>query len=353
MGNTSSSVLKSPGMQMRTRAEFEPGAALTEGSPYAKSNALLAKVQATYSLLAEVARDLHGADIAPTPGLSDDTVGRRWLDDLHAQTRGVSLFGFTSFAPVTRALDPASSRAWQSGAEIIAADAPATPWTVTHSQLFDDVLNPSDADIRLSGATATEISGIKDAVKLLDAVVPDLSAAVLPHTSFIFLVDGADAFESASDRRLPRAVYLNRDMSGDVVRTAEALLHESTHQKLYDLQLLYTLYGAAYDPVSAPTIRPPWHPPDAQWSIDRATAASHVYVHLTFFFERLRESIPAGCDPEAISRSATQARSRADSLLSALTPHHFTQFNTHGRAFLSWLRQAHQHTSTTLQEGPQ
>ncbi|MCZ4519385.1 HEXXH motif-containing putative peptide modification protein [Rhodococcus ruber] len=254
---------------------------------------------------------------------------------------------------MTRNLTPATPRAWPSGAEIISADAPATPWTITHSRLFDDVLNPSGTDIRLVGATAAETSSIKDAVKLLRAVVPDLYAGILPHTSFVFLVDGTDAFESASDRRLPRAAYLNRDMAGDVVRTAEALLHESTHQKLYDLQLLYTIYGATYDPASAPTIRPPWHPPDTQWSIDRTTAASHVYVHLTYFLERLRESVPAGCDAEAVSRSATQARSRADSLLGALTPHHFTQFNAHGRAFLSWLRHAHHNISTILQEGTQ
>lgn len=318
---------------------------LATGSRYAESEPILAKVRATYALLADVATGRAQVALDPAAGLSEDTVTRRWLDDFLARERGLSLG--SDFPPLLRRPDVDAPRAWPAGAEIVTdpfTSGEAAAWEQVHGELFADVLNPDAEDVRFATAGPEEVACIQQAASLVAAVAPDLFAAVLPHTSIIYLVEGADAFESASDRRLPRAVYLSRAACRDVVRTAEALLHESTHQKLYDLQLLYTLYASSYEPRTAPTVHPTWHPADAAWSIDRTVAASHVYVHLTAFLERLEAAVPPGYSAAAIRRTAEQARARAEMLLGGLAPFTDSQLNLNGQAFVAWLAATHHHT---------
>ena len=310
---------------------------LTGSGSFADSAQILAKVRATYELFTEI----FGGNTVSCIDPGDDPVLRRWLDDRFAVERGAAPFpafddDVTSLSrPIGGTAGPTAF-----GIEVPTVMPEGDPWHRAHRRLFAEVLNPASRDIHLVPATEPELTHIHDALALLETVSPDLSAGVLGHLKVVVLVGGEHAFESASDRRLPRAGYINRAACADPLRLAEALIHEATHQKLYDLQLLYTLYAPGYRPEFSPTVRPAWHPADTVWSIDRTLAAAHVYVHLTRMFDEMSRGLPVDLDPAQLRRTAGRARRRADMLLAALDGHS-SQFNASGLAFLTWLREAH------------
>ncbi|MEU4221373.1 aKG-HExxH-type peptide beta-hydroxylase [Actinoplanes sp. NPDC026623] len=328
---------------------------MSGNSRFAESAPLLARVDATYSLLGEVA--IEAGDATPNarvalsgPPLADDPVLRRSLDLLlAAKRRGagadatLAALDVPGFAPLPGARDIAGtdcrfvrlSTPAQTALHVLAAVDDGDPWTAELHALFREVLGNPGQRYDLAGADVAETAALQGAVELLATTLPRTSRSVLAHTSLVVLVDGPDAFESATDRRIPRAVFLSRDAVTDPVRAAEALLHESAHQKLYDLQLIYQLYRPDYDAGAASTVSPPWHNGNAQWSFDRGVAACHVYTHLHAFFAALVRA-PQGSAVD-VSGSARQAADRARFLHGALLPQASRECNDNGRAFLHWI----------------
>jgi hypothetical protein len=333
-----------------------PDELLSRDSRFAESPPLLAKVDATYSLLGEVA-EMDG-DVPPGARttfpdwpLADDPLVRRSLDLLlEAKTRGsgaaaeaLAPLGTAGFAPLPGPKDmfpDARFAPLRSPGEcplhvLVEAD-DDDAWTVGLRRLFTEVLGNPGKNYDIVAGSRAEAGAVQDAVDLLSATLPQISRSVLSHTSLVVLVDGPDAFESATDRRIPRAVFLSREAFANPVRLAEALLHESVHQKLYDLQLVYQIYRSDYAAAVASTVAPPWHGGRARWSFDRAVAACHVYTHLHAFFAALPPQA-GGTSQVDVPGSARQAADRALFLHSALTPLAPTECNASGRAFIGWI----------------
>lgn len=181
-------------------------------------------------------------------------------------------------------------------------------------------------------------AALDNAVALLGEVIPTLASGVLAHVKVIAVVEGPEAFESASTREVPGVIFVSDHAFRSRVRLAEALLHESVHHRLYDLQLTRSIFAADYDTAAAGTVTPFWHPPGTRWPFDRALAAAHVYVHLTEWFMALSEH-PAAADlgPGGAARSFATSAERATGLLNGLVPIARQHTGTMGRAFIDWL----------------
>ncbi|WP_370268465.1 HEXXH motif-containing putative peptide modification protein [Streptomyces sp. V4I8] len=302
---------------------------LTESSVFAESAPVLAKVDATFSLAAEIASDhRHGQPSRPLPDIpfAYDTVFRRELElflhrmrerDPQADTAADFLSRTDLVAPPGPDSSRQDARFTPLGVpggrtvRVLSRIDDGDAWTAQFQRIFRAGLTEPDSRYRTVPATAREAGVVSEAVRLLGAVLPRTALSVLSHLAFVGVVEGPGAFESASDRRVPRAVFINRCALDDVPRTAEAVLHECVHQKLYDIQLVHPIYRAAYDAEHAAVIRPPWHE-NAEWSFDRALAAAHVYVHLAAFYTALGhrpQSLAQGVDA-ATGRSGSTDRAR-------------------------------------------
>lgn len=164
---------------------------------------------------------------------------------------------------------------------------------------------------KLLEPTDTQIRSLRDAVDLLGSLVPDLAASVATHLHMIALVavPPGQRLLSASNSTLPGALFLSRTASLDRLAGAEAILHEVTHQRLYDLMLCHRLYVPGYSAATSPHVVPPWYAAESgrktAWTADRAVAAFHVYAHLVVLWS----AALAGCDDlSADERAAVQVR---------------------------------------------
>ena len=218
---------------------------LSQGNIFVESESLIARVDATYDLLAEVFRADLPADVSAPAAhkASDDPVFRRWLDDRLAVERGSGASaGGPLRAPLVRSAEEWARTATNADAVSCATTIDARDeWETRHAELFQEDLNPQDNDIHIAAASAHEARVLLDAVRLLNDVIPDVARATLPHTRIVYALDGSFPIASVTSRRLPRATYIHRSMWADSLILASLLLHESVHQKLYDLQLLYSL----------------------------------------------------------------------------------------------------------------
>ncbi|MGV4926073.1 hypothetical protein K2224_17085 [Streptomyces sp. BHT-5-2] len=303
---------------------------IAQGSVFAESAPLLAKVEATFSLAAEIAGDWPGARQLPFSSdgvpFSCDTMFRRELElFLHRMRQRDPQAKETAefLARTDLAVPPGPGSAREDGrfiplrvpggrtVRMLSRIDDGDAWTAGFLEIFRKGLTEPDSRYGVVPATDGEASAVAEAVELLARVLPETTASVLSHLAFIGVVEGPGAFESASDRKVPRAVFINRCALDDVPRTAEALLHECVHQKLYDIQLVHPIYRAGYDAGTAAVIRPSWHE-NAAWSFDRALAAAHVYVHLAALYTVLghrQDSVARGVDT-VTGRARTAERAR-------------------------------------------
>lgn len=206
-------------------------------------------------------------------------------------------------------------------------------------RLYRQHLCTPPAAHRLTGIDVTDVAAVNAAIKLLGQVIPRLASGLLHHVAYLAKVAGPDAFESASTRPIPGAVFVSDCCFSSPARLAEALIHEAVHHRFYDLQLTRSIFVPDYDTNTAPTIAPEWHARSVvtEWPLDRGLAAAHVYVHLTAWFQRLAEYGPTAAQREAAAASAEKVTCRAYSLLDkiqVLAPGHLGRA---GAVFLEWL----------------
>ncbi|MEU9038845.1 HEXXH motif-containing putative peptide modification protein [Streptomyces sp. NPDC048352] len=205
--------------------------------------------------------------------------------------------------------------------------------------LFRRHLSAGEGADTLAGCTAETAGTVRAAVDLMLATAPDLCNGLLRHGRYVVAVDGPDAFDSASTREIPGAAFVAVRCMRTPERLAEALVHEFTHLRLYDLQATRSIFAPDYDTDTAPTVAPEWHKdsPVPRWPVDRALAAAHVYVHLTAWFEQ--RALDSG-GPQ-VRESAVTSALRATSLLDKVARHAGECLGPAGRTFLRWLTQVH------------
>jgi hypothetical protein len=152
----------------------------------------------------------------------------------------------------------------------------------------------------LATPTEEERENISRAIGLLKTVLPRVSASALEHVHLMCICDVPEQhvskavhFNSFTTIKVPGTIFLGRDLITDPWRTAEAILHESLHEKLYCFQHTHSLFAKEADVNVAPKVCSVWNRPTAQknnwWPLSRAVFAFHVYVHLAVLFEAMQK----------------------------------------------------------------
>ena len=139
---------------------------------------------------------------------------------------------------------------------------------------------------------------------LLVRLLPYLTPSLLGHVRLIGIVDTedqtqwtargrSDLCQNVSTHAIPSTIFLSPTPLRTPWHAAEALLHEAAHKKLSDMVLTRSIFRSGFDTENSPTIRAIWNRSlswnSADWSIDRALFAFHVYVHLALFFARIAQ----------------------------------------------------------------
>jgi len=224
----------------------------------------------------------------------------------------------------------------------------------------DVVYGSESENLALRTATRRMTRVIRDAVLVLDRLVPYLARGLLPHVTLIAVVDqlhrngdrippGSPSFESGSSDSVPGIIFLSPSALRSVWSTAEAIFHESCHQKLFDLASVSTIYRSGYSPASSERIKSIWNRSTAQnsnfWSIDRALIAFHVYVHLAALSKvglwQASSAESAGSRPPEVDfdRGFRRTADRAHYLGHMLRESGQIELGPDGKALVEWLVQ--------------
>jgi len=190
---------------------------------------------------------------------------------------------------------------------------------------------------------------LDEGYELLCQLLPGLAASVLAHVrlvAFMRVQTPDAAVQSGSIRAIPGAIFLSPAHLKTPWAVAEAVLHECTHNKLFDLYLTRLILEAGYDCRDARTVHARWNKSTLmqrnQWPLDQALSACHVYVHLAVFDQAVREQA-AGLvdrfgpvDTSSVMKSPA-ALERATYLVDELATHDYGGLGPDGRALVDWL----------------
>ncbi|MER5807821.1 HEXXH motif-containing putative peptide modification protein [Streptomyces sp. NPDC002033] len=138
-------------------------------------------------------------------------------------------------------------------------------------------------------ATPEMVEALRKGAGLLTTLLPEIGPSVLRHISLIGFSDGDSPdgpLQSLSGGDpLPSAILMSPGRLSDPWTTAETLLHEAAHLKLFDVLRSCSLVedGTAQVPI-------PWR--QSSWSFIRVLVALHFYAHLTVFQAAARDVAP-------------------------------------------------------------
>jgi hypothetical protein len=205
----------------------------------------------------------------------------------------------------------------------------------------------------LATPTEQEQKIIARAIVLLNAVLPKLRQSALNHVRLVCICDvpeGQDNkklhFNSFTTIKIPGTTFLARSSINNPWTTAEAILHEALHQKLYDFQHTHSLLQPGADANPASRICAIWNRPsetaDNWWPISRALFAFHVYVHLAVLFQAMHQhhkALVALCGPSGDFDPAAWTRRAFDraSYLGHQLAKCASDLGPAGLAILNWL----------------
>lgn len=230
------------------------------------------------------------------------------------------------------------------------------------SPLIFDYSNVFKADI----AQRLNSSFKKDGFEGVDFVIPDMHQTELIQNSFKLLdtflpnvikssfafIKGftvvKTGFESAYNREAPQIFLINTDVIIDSLFTAEFLLHESLHQKMNDLQVTRPIMVDSYDDFASHEkgdVKLPWGLGKPRpFSLVRAVATFHVYVHLSVLYKLALLKMRTDASITNFSTAKIQKRflnayNRASYISNSLLSEYNKQYyNEEGEEFLNWLQ---------------
>jgi hypothetical protein len=191
-------------------------------------------------------------------------------------------------------------------------------------------------------------SRLDSAFSLLSELLPLTTRDAARHATLVALAEAhtQDAeMGSGTARSVPGLVFMSKREMRSVWTLAEALLHELTHCKLFDLYLGRRIFRSDYDVRNAATIRSPWNVhteyQSNEWPFDQALAAYHVYVHLAALSARITaigiEELEARYGPRCFNESLLDAAARARYLGAQLVRHAEAHLSDDGAKLVAWL----------------
>lgn len=222
--------------------------------------------------LYRLAADLLGVDPEADPSLVDDPVVRHRL--------GMAMAGPDSNPVDVSTVRPLSGPAGHlsPGLGLVTRDDAATDLApaldMISAEAGAEVHLLTGSDPRFGHAAASVRAGMAYA----RSTVPELFADLVGHVSLIAVLDPerSAAVVSASSRSMPGVVMLR---PGTPLSVAESVIHESAHQRLFDLALTRDLLTVSSD--RSPGFRPSWR--RSVWPVEQTLAAFHAYACLTEF----------------------------------------------------------------------
>ncbi|MEU4351103.1 HEXXH motif-containing putative peptide modification protein [Streptomyces sp. NPDC023838] len=138
-------------------------------------------------------------------------------------------------------------------------------------------------------ATPEMVEALRQGAGLLTALLPQIGPSVLRHVSLVGFSDGESPdgpLQSLSGGDpLPSAMLMSPGRLRDPWTTAETLLHEAAHLKLFDVLRSCSLVedGEAKVPI-------PWR--QTSWTFIRVLVALHFYAHMMVFQSAARDASP-------------------------------------------------------------
>jgi hypothetical protein len=206
----------------------------------------------------------------------------------------------------------------------------------------------------LCPADPGSVEALRSGVRCLEKVAPELARSVLSHTQLIALFSRTGPWArtiSVSQFRVVGVVFLARELLDNPWLTAEHILHESLHQKIYDLRHAHSVLRA--------DVIPDDHPEDGrkvvalwnrvnregsnQWDLNRSLAALHVYTHLAVYASLAksageRDGGPPGFNDDRLV-TPNSAWRRARYLADQVRLAYEDELGEAGHCFVDWLAQ--------------
>ncbi|MEO3404893.1 hypothetical protein AAFN85_13390 [Mucilaginibacter sp. CAU 1740] len=140
--------------------------------------------------------------------------------------------------------------------------------------------------VQVLAPTEKQLEILRLSLTFLDQQLPGISKTVFPFVKTFAIVESE--FDSAYNKETPMMFMINYKIINNPIITAEFLLHESLHQKLNDLQLTNHLVPDDYDDIQSEAegdVLIPWGGSSPRpFSIARALATLHVYLHLLLYY---------------------------------------------------------------------
>ena len=153
-------------------------------------------------------------------------------------------------------------------------------------EAFRKILDAEYGD-HLCSISSDELSMLRQGEVLLHELLPSLSVSALRHAHLIGCFPDQGFWRgkvSSSQIRMGGTIFLNRALLRNPWCTAEHLLHESLHQKLYDFRHGHSLLDVDAPTEGAPRVVSVWNAQEFNrsnhWDTHRAFAAFHVYAQL-------------------------------------------------------------------------
>jgi predicted O-methyltransferase YrrM len=194
--------------------------------------------------------------------------------------------------------------------------------------------------------TDAEQAQLTRGIELLEELLPDLAPSALHHVHAVALVPDAGRWtnvSSASQFDLGGTIFLGRS-SITPWWTAEHVLHEALHHKLYDFRHGHTLLALDVADGAPPPVCALWNPPRLhkanRWHVHRVFAAFHVYAHLTLFAmvaEQREAELSGEYGPVRETVGSRRAFERAWYLGERLKEDCWELLGTAGRQMVEWL----------------
>jgi hypothetical protein len=178
--------------------------------------------------------------------------------------------------------------------------------------------------------------------QVLDGLLPALSRSALSHAAMAVVATRIDgAFNSLTVPGLPGTVFLSPTVLATPLRAAEALLHESMHLKLMDIDYFEYLFAPGFRPQDSPRITPPWlsGTQKGEWPLDRLLTAMHVYAALAVFFGRVANAPDGGGEVRAHAIAQHRQGIERSQFLVGAAQDNAGFLSGSGQVFVTWISQ--------------